>query len=161
MTYPLKIKALPLLTALSVGSPSARFGRRHGVVYALFSVAVLEAVFKEEFASTSGKGVDRLNGFQFASNAKVNLAAASTKCMTGKYRFSPFLEVLKTKGRDKNPRLIGIPTVRDRVVLHQLNKFLATLYPERVPKNVASTYVREIAIDLKSKSPNGNLDLQH
>ncbi len=125
MTHPLKFKALPLLTA-SVSAPALVDDT--ALFSALFSAAVLEAVFKEEFASTSGKGVDRLNGFQFASNAKVNLAAASTKCLTGKYRFSPFLEVLKTKGRDKNPRLIGIPTVRDRVVLHQLNKFLATLY---------------------------------
>ena len=153
MTHPLIIKALPLLTASVPAPPAPPVVDDTALFSALFSAAVLEAVFKEEFASTSGKGVDRLNGFQFAGNAKVNLAAASTKCMTGKYRFSPFLEVLKTKGRDKNPRLIGIPTVRDRVVLHQVNKFLATLYPERVPKNVASTYVREIAIDLKSKSP--------
>lgn len=120
---------------------------------ALFSATALEAAFKEEFAITPGKGVDRLNGFQFAINAKVQLATASAKCLVGTYRFSPYLEVLKTKGRDKTPRLIGIPTVRDRVVLHQLNKYLAAIYPERVPKNIASTYVREISIDLKSKSP--------
>lgn len=119
----------------------------------LFSATALEAVFKEEFASTTGKGVDRLNGFQFGKYAKVQLATVSAKCLIGTYRFSPYLEVLKTKGRDKNPRLIGIPTVRDRVVLHQLNKFLAILYPERVPKNVASTYVREISTNLMAKSP--------
>lgn len=119
----------------------------------LFAQASLEGVFNEEFESTTGKGVDRLNGFQFSLNGKEQLATASAKCLTGQYRFSPFLEVLKTKGRDKNPRLIGIPTVRDRVVLHQLNKFLAAVYPERVPKNVASTYVREISIDLKGQSP--------
>lgn len=120
---------------------------------ALFSTTTLEEVFKEEFGSTSAKGVDRLNGFRFAMDAKSLLAIASAKCLAGRYRFSPFLEVLKTKGRDKYPRLIGIPTVRDRVVLHQLNKFLAALYPDRVPKNVASTYIREISTDLKSKSP--------
>jgi len=118
----------------------------------LFSAAALEAVFEEEFANTSSKGVDRLNGFQFAMNVKTQLATTSAKCFIGTYRFSPFLEVLKIKGRDKNPRLIGIPTVRDRVVLRQLNKFLAALYPERVPKNVASSYVREISIDLRGKS---------
>lgn len=119
----------------------------------IFSATALETAFKEEFASTTGKGIDRLNGFQFAINANALLATASAKCLTGAYRFSPFLEVLKTKGRDKNPRLIGIPTVRDRVVLHQLNKFLAALYPERVPRNVASTFVREISTDLMGKSP--------
>jgi len=120
---------------------------------ALFSAAALDSVFWEKFATTTGKGVDRLNGFQFGVNAKDKLANASAKCLSGVYRFSPFLEVLKTKGRDKNPRLIGIPTVRDRVILHQLNKFLAAIYPECVPKNVASTYVRELSSDLMRRSP--------
>lgn len=150
---PLNIKPLPLLAA-SAAVPFTPVPIDDATVFgAMFSAAALEAVFKEEFASTTGKGVDRLNGFQFAMNAKIQLATASAKCLTGQYRLSPFLEVLKTKGRDKNPRLIGIPTVRDRVVLHQLNKFLATIYPERVPKNVASTYVREISTDLQGKSP--------
>ncbi|SPS01525.1 reverse transcriptase domain-containing protein [Cupriavidus taiwanensis] len=148
-------KQLPLpLLANSAVVPSAPVRIDDTILFgALFSAAALEAVFEDEFASTTSKGVDRLNGFQFAMSAKVQLATASAKCLIGTYRFSPFLEVLKTKGRNKKPRLIGIPTVRDRVVLHQLNKFLATLYPERVPKNVASTYVREISIDLKGKSP--------
>lgn len=152
---PAQIKPLlPPLLAACAPTPSSPVPIDDATLFAaLFSPAALEAVFEEKFASTTGKGVDRLNGFQFAMNAKGQLATASAKCLTGRYRFAPFLEVLKTKGRDKNPRLIGIPTVRDRVVLHQLNKFLAVLYPERVPKNVASTYVREISTDLKEKSP--------
>lgn len=120
---------------------------------ALFSPEALEAVFHEKFATTTGKGVDRLNGFQFKLNGKAEFQVASTKCLSGRYRFAPYLEVLKTKGRDKKPRLIGIPTVRDRLVLHQLNRFLAAVYPERVPKNVASTYVRQIAADLATQAP--------
>lgn len=152
---PLRAEPFPSpIHAASVATPAAPVLIDDSMLFAaLFSAKALEAVFKEEFASTTGKGLDRLNGFQFASTAMVQLATASEKCLVGTYRFSPFLEVLKTKGRDKNPRLIGIPTVRDRVVLHQLNKFLATLYPERVPRNIASTYVREIAADLKGKSP--------
>ncbi|MCE3272293.1 MAG: prophage putative reverse transcriptase/maturase [Ramlibacter sp.] len=123
------------------------------VFIAMFSPTELKAVFKEVFASTTGKGVDRLNGFQFSKTAEISLTLASTKCIEGHYRFSPFLELLKTKGRDKTPRLISIPTVRDRIVLHQLNRFLAAVYPDRVPKNVASTYVRSISADLKTKSP--------
>ena len=118
----------------------------------LFAPAELKAVFEASFARTPAKGVDRLNGFQFAAQSATQLAVASAKCLSGHYRFAPFLEVLKIKGRDKSPRLIGIPTVRDRVVLHQINKFLAAIFPERVPKNVASTYARIIAGDLKHRS---------
>ncbi|MDO3517739.1 reverse transcriptase domain-containing protein [Ralstonia pseudosolanacearum] len=117
----------------------------------LFSQAELERAFKEKFATTTGKGVDRLNGFQFAHRAAGELTVASAKILAAQFRFSPFLEVLRPKARDKLPRLIGIPTVRDRVVLHQLNKYVAALYPERVPRNVASTYVRELADDLRAR----------
>lgn len=118
----------------------------------MFSPDELLQVFEEKFAHSSGKGVDRLNGFQFASRAAIELETASRKCLEGSYRFSPYLEVLKTKGRDKSPRIIGIPTLRDRVVLCQLNRYLAELFPERVPRNVAATHVRRIAEDLADKS---------
>jgi len=117
----------------------------------LFSPDELKVVFDASFAKSTGKGTDRLNGFQYAVRSAAELKIASTKCLNAQYRFSPFMETLKTKGRDKFPRLIGVPTIRDRVVLHQLNKFLAAVYPDRVPKNVASTYVRSIAADLNLK----------
>lgn len=118
---------------------------------ALFSPLELRAAFESKFASSTGKGTDRLNGFQFASRAAHELSIASAKCLSGQYRFAPFMETLKTKGRDKLPRVIGVPTIRDRVILHQLNKFLSAVYPDRVPKNVASTYVRAISADLQTK----------
>jgi RNA-directed DNA polymerase len=117
----------------------------------LFSPAILEDVYFSRFAKSTGKGVDRLNGPQYASRAPADLAKVSEKCLDGSYRFSSYLENLKTKGRNKPPRVIGIPTIRDRVVLHQLNRYLAFLYPERVPKNIASTYIRQITEDLKTK----------
>lgn len=119
---------------------------------ALFSPAELQAVFEAKFASSTGKGTDRLNGFQFAARSVDELSIASSKCLSAQYRFAPFMETLKTKGRDKLPRVIGVPTIRDRVVMHQLNRFLSAIYPDRVPKNVASTYVRSIAADLQAKA---------
>jgi RNA-directed DNA polymerase len=118
----------------------------------LFSPDALFRTFIDKFATSSGKGVDRLNGFQFALRAADELSIASRKCLDGTYRFAPYLEVLKTKGRAKPPRVIGIPTVRDRIVLSHLNRFLAAVYPERVPRNVAATYVRRISEGLTLKS---------
>lgn len=119
----------------------------------LFDPVTLLAAFTERFAKSSGKGVDRRNGFQFAPHSAGELIVASAKSLAGGYRFSPYLENLKIKGRNKFPRLIGIPTIRDRIVLHQLNRFLANVFPKCVPKSVASTYVREISIDLAKRSP--------
>jgi len=118
---------------------------------AMFAGASLRTVFASKHAKSASKGTDRLNAFQFASRAAKELDVAGAKCRSGSFRFSPFLELLKPKGRDKPPRLVGIPTIRDRVILSQLAAYLAAIYPERVPKNLASKYVREIAQDLKGK----------
>lgn len=119
----------------------------------LFSVDSLKERFEKDFARSSGKGTDRLNGFQFAVRAAGECAVASAKCVTGTYRFAPYLENLKPKGRSKPPRLIGIPTVRDRIVLSQLHKFLAAVFPDCVPKNIASAYVRTVFEDFETKVP--------
>lgn len=115
MDAPIVAKPLPFLVALSAPVPvddAMLFSE-------LFSATALETVFKEEFANTSGKGVDRLNGFQFAANSKTLLTTASVKCMIGTYRFSPFLEVLRTKGRNMHPARCWTtiwPAYRSRLV---------------------------------------------
>lgn len=119
----------------------------------LFSEVLLNKLFKDEFLKTTGKGIDRINGFQFSFDSGNQFKTASNKCRAGTYRFSVYLEVLKLKGRTKSPRLIGIPTVRDRVILCQLNKFLAAVFPDSVPKNVAASFVRVISQDLPHRSP--------
>jgi RNA-directed DNA polymerase len=116
---------------------------------ALFSESALNDVFWSRFATTTGKGTDRLNGFQFSKRVSDELSVASAKCLTGTYRFAPYLEKLKTKGHKALPRVIGIPTVRDRIILRQLNTFIANVYPDRVPKNIANGYVRQIVADLQ------------
>lgn len=63
----------------------------------LFSPDALTRLFLEKFARSTGKGMDRLNGFQFALRAGSELEAASARCYSGAYRFAPYLEVLKTK----------------------------------------------------------------
>ena len=49
--------------------------------------------------------------------------------------------------------MISIPTIRDRCVLHQLNKFLSSAFPECVPHNIANFYIRIIADDLLNMPP--------
>ncbi|WP_027467875.1 RNA-directed DNA polymerase [Deefgea rivuli] len=119
----------------------------------LFAPATLYSVFEDKHATSTSKGIDRINGFQFFSRAEAEFVTTSKKCIAGTYYFAPYLEVLKAKGRNKLPRLIGIPTIRDRVILAQLNRFLAAVFPECIPRNIASTYVRSISEDLQGRNP--------
>lgn len=122
-----------------------------GLFDALFSPEALFEVFEKKFQKTSAKGLDRLSGPQFSRFAPEELISVSRKCADGRFRFTAYLESLKAKGRAKPPRLIGIPTVRDRVVLVQLNRFLAAVFASCVPRNVASGYVRIISSDIQAR----------
>lgn len=115
----------------------------------LFSADSLEQTFREHFQTTRTRGVDRLTGPQFARSSVIELARVSEKVLGGAYKFTPYAEVLRTKGRGKAPRLIGIPTVRDRVVLYQVNRFLSEIYPAQVPRNLAKKTVASIVESLK------------
>ncbi len=119
----------------------------------LMDPTALEAVFYDKFNTSAGKGIDRLNGYQFFASRMVDLVSASQKCLDGTFRFSPYLEVLRPKGRDSKPRVISIPTIRDRVILHQLKTLLAEAFPDCVPRNMAGAIVREIAADLPKLDP--------
>jgi hypothetical protein len=114
----------------------------------LFEIASLTEVFNSRFAESRSKGVDRLSGRQYSERFAVDVHVVAAKCNAGSFRFSPYLENLKPRGRSRAPRLISIPTIRDRVVLHQLNRFLASRFPECVARNIASAYVRQVAVDL-------------
>lgn len=121
----------------------------------LFSPDALLEVFFAKFAESRSKGVDRINGFQFYPRAADQLLISSRKCLDGSYRFSPYLENLKSKGRGKAPRVIAIPTVRDRIVLHQLNKFIAARLPESVPRVIANAIVRDVVSHMEQMPARG------
>ena len=101
-----------------------------------------------DLVSPAAKGLDRINGMQYSNRARKELKKVSEKCLNGSFRFTPYLEKLKSKGRGKTV-VISIPTIRDRVVLKQLNVFLCEVFPNCVPKSIASTYIRSISDDLK------------
>lgn len=118
----------------------------------LFSPKALFSLYKEKYSNSAAKGIDRINGVQFSLRAKDELKKASEKCSNGTFRFTPYLEKLKSKGRGKTPRVISIPTIRDRVILKQLNFFLCQVFPECVPKSIASIYIRRVAEELQTAS---------
>ncbi|MEZ9893527.1 RNA-dependent DNA polymerase, partial [Vibrio lentus] len=52
------------------------------------------------------------------------------KVLNGRYKFSKYKEKLISKGANKLPRVISIPTVRDRIVIKALHLTLQEIFPE-------------------------------
>ena len=123
----------------------------------LFSKDQLLATYLEHFSRNSVKGIDRINGLQFLGRSALELEGSAGRCQDDRYRFAPYLEQLRLKGRGKIPRVIGIPTVRDRVILKQLNKLLAQILPESIPENIASSYVAKVACAIQASDTNSTM----
>jgi RNA-directed DNA polymerase len=118
-----------------------------------FKIKSLKEIYNDKFKFSTTKGIDRLSGIQFIKQTKLQLRVIHKKCLDGTYRFSPYLELLRSKGRGKHPRLLAIPTVRDRIVLYALKEILFQIFPDCVPRKLANTYIFEVKNFVDSRSP--------
>lgn len=109
-----------------------------------FSQMSLRRGFFKKVRKKDTKGVDRVSPSIFQKELNNNIKTISKKCLKGTYKFSPYLEFLKLKGKGKAPRVICIPTVRDRVVLQQLKETLFEVFPECVRRKTSRSFVQEI-----------------
>lgn len=119
----------------------------------LFSEEQLWIEFERHHADSTTRGIDRRNGADFSSVAATEISAISRKCLAGTYRFTPYLETLKVKDHKSVPRRIGLPAIRDRIVLSQLNKLLRAAFREESRSPLASNYIKRVASELKMWDP--------
>ncbi len=91
-----------------------------------------------------GRGVDGVTHFVFERNLDVEYALIEEKVKNGTYRFTPYLEVLRSKGRGKAPRVLSTPTIRDKLTLFCLKDFLQYLYQDHLKKVHASEHVAQL-----------------
>jgi len=126
-------------------------------------VQEIEAVSLKHFAAPAlletlrsrrarlSKGIDRIDADVFERRAAEVLQRVSEKLIDGSFRFSPYLEKLVSKGRNRYPRVIAKPTVRDKLVLWAMKEVLHDLLPQMVPRSLPNQVVRELVSALADK----------
>ncbi len=113
-------------------------------LHTAFSVETLTTYFQDNIRTSAGRGIDGVNGLTFSENLPEKLESISSKVFTQKYRYTPYLEVIKSKGRGKTPRIISKPTVKDKLVLFAIKEELHKLFPDSIPNKLPNTYIRNI-----------------
>ncbi len=116
-----------------------------------FSPEGLMNIYLESIQQGSAVGIDRINRKSFERNIDHSLATINRKASNGSYKFNYFKEKLILKGRDSIPRLISIPTIRDRIVLKALNLVLQDAFGVAH----ANVLVHQIINDLKKELASG------
>ncbi|MBN2012421.1 group II intron reverse transcriptase domain-containing protein [candidate division KSB1 bacterium] len=123
-----------------------------------FDIDFLNTIYDEKVRFSLGVGVDRINHEIFTKDKEFHLSIINRKCQDNSYCFSPYRELLKLKGRDKNPRVISIATIRDKIVLSVLKEILHEIFPEYVNRTLPNSYISEIK-DFYKTEANGNLEI--
>lgn len=111
----------------------------------------LELVFENRVAKGNVRGRDGMTVQAVRSDLAQTLSHVSTRCRAGTYKFTPYRERLLLKGAGKAPRVISIPTVRDRITLRALAELLDRTFPECTGK-LPQTGVAEVTAALASPS---------
>lgn len=94
-----------------------------------FSKRSLRGVYQDNIRETGAIGLDRARPSKLESRLGADLDIVVKKIRSGKYKFTAYKEKLISKGQGVPPRLISIPTARDRIVLRALCNFLGQVFP--------------------------------
>lgn len=106
----------------------------------------LRRIYFEKIRETGATGIDRVRPPRLESRLETEIEVITKKIAAGTYAFTPYKEKLISKGQGVPPRVISIPTARDRIVMRGLCEFLAEVFPE------ATLMLPQVAIDSLAKA---------
>jgi len=89
------------------------------------------------------RGIDNIGYNAFMKSLDENIEVIYRKVNSGDYTFSPYKEKLIVKSKLSYPRVISIPTVRDKVVLKLLQFILKEVYSE-INAKLPQVYIQEL-----------------
>lgn len=100
----------------------------------IFSKKNLRKIFVERIQDTAARGIDRTHPSAFTKYLAQEVALIEEKVRQKSYKYTPYKERLISKGANDLPRVISIPTVRDRIVLRGICDLLTETFPKAVPE---------------------------
>ena len=136
-----------------------------------FTKENIKIVFKENIINSGSRGIDGTSTFTFNQNLDENVSILLRKIENG-YKFTNYKSKLISKGRNKIPREISIPTVRDKILLRIICDYLTNTYkdqikfelPQKIIRNIKTSISEQkydfvIKVDIKDFYPSINHEL--
>jgi len=115
-------------------------------------VEYLKKIFTDHILYSRATGIDNLDQNAFKAQLNEQVDIVSRKVLAGTYCFTKYKLKLVSKGRNKIPREISIPTVRDRIVLRSLCNFLTDIYQGTIAFDLPQNIIRRLKNDLDSNN---------
>ena len=109
-----------------------------------YSPSQLHKIYTDKIRFQATVGMDRIVPRKFETNLDGNIELVSRKVLSGKYKFTRYRQVLISKGRGKEPRVISIPTIRDKLALSAYHRFLQSTFADVIDESLLHTVVGNI-----------------
>ena len=110
-----------------------------------------EIILSENIDNSKTCGVDKISSKKLLENKDKIIKGIIGNVLTGNYKFAPYKINLILKAPDVPPRTTCIPTIKDKIVIATIKKYLYDCYPDITLNISANTIARE-TIKIKEKS---------
>lgn len=123
----------------------------------------LKNIYFDKIKYRATVGMDRITQTAFENKLNENIQLVSRKVLSGKYKFTRYREVLISKGRGKEPRVISIPTIRDKLSLSAYHQFLQASFGKTIQEPLLHTIVGDITQEILDGCFDGyvKIDITH
>lgn len=98
-----------------------------------FTKKSLLKIYTDEIRYKSARGVDRISNRLFKGRIAENIDIIYRKVHNGTYQFSQYREKLLSRGAERKPRVISIPTIRDKLTQKAISEILELLFGAQTP----------------------------
>ena len=98
-----------------------------------FTKKKLLDIYDGDIRYKSARGVDRISNRLFQERVGENVDIIYRKAHNGSYQFSQYREKLLSRGANRTPRVISIPTIRDKITQKAIAQILDLLFRAQTP----------------------------
>lgn len=120
----------------------------------LFQEKQIEDIYSEKVKLKPSTGLDGINKETFEKNFESYINIINRKVTNNTYKFTPYKEKLINKGRGKIPRVISIPTIRDKVTLAIIHLILSNAFAENINIEIVQTVISKVKTTLNNSNYN-------
>ncbi|WP_123377709.1 reverse transcriptase domain-containing protein [Aliarcobacter butzleri] len=111
----------------------------------------IKKVFEDSIQHKPSIGIDGINIKSFEIIKDIEFNIINKKIVNKTYNFSFYKEKLISKGRMKYPRVLSIPTIRDKIVLKIIYNTLLEIYQNELSNELIHTKIDKITKTILSK----------
>ncbi len=110
----------------------------------------IKKVYNDSIKNKPSTGIDGINieCFNKKLNEEINLI--NEKVLVKSYNFSFYKEKLISKGKNKYPRVISIPTIRDKIVLKIISNTLSEMFEDDMSNELIHTKINKIKTSIQN-----------